>query len=320
MLQPEIPRELGDRFAVSAAVHAGVPRSRLRKRDVESAFHGTRRLAAADPVDTVVFGRFGQRRGVLEQDLLERALEYATRMSEHEFYSHVTAAVVWDIPLPLGCVAERALDVAVLGPHRLPRSSGVRGHEIVPGRVSVRREPRTGLMVTSPASTWATLASVLTDPYDLVAAGDGVVRDWRTQPLATIGELESAIASGRRVGINKLRAALPLVRTRSASRPETHARLILTDAGLPEPELNYDIFVDGVRIACSDLAYPELLIAMEYEGEHHLLDPQQWARDIARYEALAASGWLVIRITKGELAGAREDLVRRVRAAIAQRS
>ena len=31
-----------------------------------------------------------------------------------------------------------------------------------------------------------------------------------------------------------------------------------------------------------NLGYPELRIAIEYEGEHHLTDPLQWAEDIAR--------------------------------------
>jgi hypothetical protein len=130
----------------------------------------------------------------------------------------------------------------------------------------------------------------------------------------------AAAGARRRVGVPRMGGALPLIRTRSASRPETHCRLTQVDAGLPEPDLNYDVYVNGVRIACVDLAYPRLRIAIEYEGEHHLLDPAQWARDIQRYEKLAAAGWHVIRVTKGELFDEPAKLVRRVRAAIVSRA
>jgi len=86
------------------------------------------------------------------------------------------------------------------------------------------------------------------------------------------------------------------------------------------PVLNYDVYEGGIRLGCVDLAYPELRIAIEYEGEHHLLDPEQWTRDIARYERLTAAGWRVIRVTKTELFGNPAEVVRRVRAAIAERS
>jgi hypothetical protein len=117
-----------------------------------------------------------------------------------------------------------------------------------------------------------------------------------------------------------LRQALPRVRVGSASRPETWTRLILVDAGLPEPVLNIDVFHGEVWIARVDLAYPDLMIAVEYEGEHHLRDPEQWARDLERYDALAEAGWRVIRITKGDVFTDPASMCRRVRRAIAQAS
>ena len=95
---------------------------------------------------------------------------------------------------------------------------------------------------------------------------------------------------------------------------------ILLDAGLPEPEMNHVVRDrQGEFVACVDLAYPTHKIAIEYEGEHHLKDPEQWAKDIARYESLAAAGWFVIRATKADVFDARGDLVHRVRAALRAR-
>ena len=319
MPQPPLPDRLGIRFSVADALRTGVSPSRLRKADLTAPFHGIRaRLPAELGAE---HDRNGHALGTAERDHLRRASEYAVLMADGHFFSHVTAAVIWGLPLPLGLVTCRAIDVAVLSPSRLPRVEGVRGHETSARLTTVVRDPHSGLRVASPASTWAMLGAVLRDPYDLIAAGDAVVRDWRVaEPLATVAQLAAAVASGRRIGVGALRAALPQLRTRSASRPESIARLTLLDALLPEPELNFDVVADGLWLACVDLAYPQLKIAIEYEGEHHLLDTEQWASDILRYDRLVAAGWRVIRVTKSELFTSPDAFVARVRAAIAERS
>ncbi|MGU3646473.1 endonuclease domain-containing protein [Microbacterium sp. C23T] len=250
-------------------------------------------------------------------------------MPRNQFFSHVTAAVLWGLPLPSRILTDafgrpRMLDVAVRAPLRHPRHDGVLGHQVKQGTVMVVHHATHGVPLTSPAFTWVMLAAVVRDHYDLVAVADGVVREQMfpedPPPLGTLEQLESAVRSGRRVGIRALREALPRVRTRSASRMETRCRLILIDAGLTEPLLNHAVF-DSTRgfIGVVDLAYPELRIAIEYEGEHHLRDPGQWAKDIARYEALANAGWFVIRVTKNDVFDGRAGLIWRVRSAVRSR-
>ncbi|MEZ5213696.1 MAG: DUF559 domain-containing protein [Microbacterium sp.] len=68
-----------------------------------------------------------------------------------------------------------------------------------------------------------------------------------------------------------------------------------------------------------DLAYPELKIAIEYEGEHHLTDPAQWAEDIARMDRLVEAGWRVIRVTKSEVFRDPARLIERIRRAVGAR-
>jgi hypothetical protein len=241
-------------------------------------------------------------------------------MSDGEFFSHITAAVILGIPLPYLLVARSLLHVSVYRPRRLPRSVGVRGHEAKPSLVTAVRDERSGLLVAEPAAVWVSLGRQLADPYDLVAAGDALVRTWRVDsPLTTLAHLEAAVSAGRRVGVVAARLALPRVRTDSASRTESWLRLTLIDRGLPEPERNHDVYSDGIYLGCVDLAYPHLKIAIEYEGEHHLLDPEQWARDISRYEALRAAGWIVVQVTKAQLFDDPALAVRRVRAAISRR-
>lgn len=91
-------------------------------------------------------------------------------------------------------------------------------------------------------------------------------------------------------------------------------------AGLPEPSLNWPVVVEGTVAALVDLAYPERKVGFEYEGEQHLTDPRQWARDIRRYELLADLGWRIIRVTRSDLAQYRAQFVERARAALTRRT
>ncbi|MDM7990608.1 DUF559 domain-containing protein [Arthrobacter sp. zg-Y877] len=98
------------------------------------------------------------------------------------------------------------------------------------------------------------------------------------------------------------RAAVELLRPGVDSPPESRLRLLIHNAGLPEPEVNQWIAgPDGRAISRPDLQYRRLRIALEYEGEHHLLDPAQWHRDIERDDRLRQVGWVVLRFTKKHL-------------------
>lgn len=297
-------------FTVETARALGLSRRQRDAAIFERPFHGIRSTHPADP-DSV--GR--------EERVRRRAGQYATAMPAGSFFSHLTAAVLWGLPLPPALITAE-LDVAVWAPRRSPRGQGVAGHQL--GRSLARgvQHPTLGVPLTSPASTWALLGAVLLHPYDLVAAGDAVVRtpQHRDDPpaLATLEQLAAAVDAGRRVGRPALRGALPRVRVGASSRPETWLRLTLVDAGLPEPALAYEVRDRrGLLIGRLDLAYPLWRIAIEYEGGQHLTDRDQWTKDIRRYEGLAAEGWTVIRATRDDLFAAPQELVARVRAVAA---
>jgi hypothetical protein len=303
---------LGESFSVATAMRAGWTRYRLSADGLERPFHGVRSVSPFDAESRE------------DRDVhVARLRAYATVMGAGSFFTHVSAAVAWGLPLPLA-TAERALDVGVFSPARLGRAAGTRGHEVAPRLATVVPHPVHGFLIADPASTWAMLGAVLRDPYDLIAAGDAVVRMPQhpddPDALATLSQLHHVTAAGRRVGIDNLRRALPSIRTGSASPKETHTRLALVDAGLPEPVLAHEVFDEaGSFVARLDLAYPERRVAVEYEGEHHMTDPAQWAKDIARYERLAALGWTVIRVTKDDLRLHRRALVARVTGALRAR-
>lgn len=310
MLRHPLPEFSTPAFTTADAAAAGVARSRLRAADLEHPFHG---------VHVVRDGRPPVRRP--EDGIVARARIADLRLSDGAFFSHLTAAVLWGVPLPAGILlAQDELDVGVLHPTRPPRARGLRGHRVQPEHVRLTVHPEHRLPVPTPASTWAMLGGVLRHPYDLVAVADALVSDRRYDaagPLATRAQLEAAVFTKRRVGVRALREALVRVRPCVASRTETWTRLVIVDAGLPEPLINHTVVDGGGRfIACVDLAYPQWKVAVEYEGAHHLFDATQWANDIRRYERLAAEGWRVIRVTSEDLFRYSERLVLRVRRAI----
>lgn len=117
-----------------------------------------------------------------------------------------------------------------------------------------------------------------------------------------------------------MRAAIPLLEPRSDSPPETRLRLLLVRAGLPRPAANRDVVVDGAWLAPPDLSYPQLRIAIEYDGDHHRTSRAQWQRDIGRRRVLEDAGWLLIVVTSDDLNRPPHEILERVRRAIASRT
>lgn len=250
-------------------------------------------------------------------------------MPESQFFCLATACVLWGAPIPPGILrhrgetggfVDRPLDVGVFLPDRASRSRGVRGRSIAPGWADVVTASGSGIRLTSPSSTWAMMGQVLSED-ELVILGDALVRtpqrDTDTPPLATVDGLRRAVEVGRRPGVLRTREALPFIRTRSWSPQETRMRLVLVrDGGLPEPELNWPVLVDGELVANIDLAYPDLMLGFEYDGEHHLTDAAQWAKDIRRLEMLTDLGWSIMRVTKRDLDALRGPFIARIRSRV----
>lgn len=323
-------RDLSDRFgnvfSVRIARANGIGHGRLRGNDLRAPFHGVRVQPAAD-------GSMDDDIAALENPYerqrrfrVARARTYAARLHTGHFFSHQTAASVWGAPLPIefteaGELAEDdalALHVSAIGYLAFPRASGIVGHRTYSSLTSVVIHE--GLRVASPATTWVSLGGL--SVTDLVAAGDFFCRQWRPgygrpdagrAPLATREDLSAALDAGRRFGAARLREALALVREDAWSPRESLVRCILLEAGLPEPELNFDAYdSQGRFLACVDMAYPDRRVAVEYLG---MLHGAQWAADVERLAALRAAGWIVIEVTSPLLKRPAE-LVRRVAATL----
>ncbi len=189
----------------------------------------------------------------------------------------------------------------------------------------VRTRGDLAVQITSPATTWALLAALLSVD-ELIEVGDAIVyvprrggmrRGTAQDALAQVWQLASAAEAGRRVGIDKLRTALAEIRTGAASPGETKIRLACARNGLPEPELDVDVFHrDGRPIGFTELAFRKYAVLVEYEGDQHRLDRFQWNRDIDKYDACREAGWEVVRLTAKHTTDGCREAVNRIRKAL----
>ncbi|MFT4235350.1 MAG: hypothetical protein QM607_10185 [Microbacterium sp.] len=313
-----LPAPLASTFSVADATALGVGRGRLRGNDLTTPFRGVRQRVFLESPDGLPMGSltpFGTQVS-LEADLRRRVAAFATVMPPHAFFVGSTAAFLRGAPLP-----SRVLDtlhVGVLRPHTPPRRSGIRGHQLRKAEVEVID----GFRVSDPTTTWASLADEL-DEYDMVAATDYFIRIPRYpggfrppdgEQLIAPQALRAAI-KGRR-NAEFLRRVLGRARTGASSRPETHLRLIVVDAGLPEPDIDFDVYDDsGSFIGASDLGYRSRFISLEFDGSHHR-EQTQFEYDIDRRYRFRQAGWDQVLFTARHVFQHRSEVVRRTRLAL----
>ncbi|MGY1705468.1 endonuclease domain-containing protein [Geodermatophilus sp. SYSU D00697] len=84
------------------------------------------------------------------------------------------------------------------------------------------------------------------------------------------------------------------------SPQETRLRLLMADGGLPAPVAQYVVRHEGREVARVDVAWPELGIAVEYDGAWHA-EPGQFAKDRRGLNRLQAAGWTVVLVTAADL-------------------
>ncbi|QJA00048.1 hypothetical protein [Leifsonia sp. PS1209] len=188
--------------------------------------------------------------------------------------------------------AQPVLHLTVAPPARPPRLTGVQSHSrpLSAGETCRVR----GLPVTSAARTWADLAATASI-RELVVLGDAVLGG--RAPLASHDDVRAAVPPAGARGASRARTAVELLDGRAESPPESLLRLILAEAGLPAPDVNVDLHTpDGRFLARPELRFAPYRTIVEYEGDHHRIEPRQWRRDLTRTTALQQQGELVLRV------------------------
>lgn len=285
-----LPSGLAERaFTVAQARRYGEGTSRMRRADLRRPVHGVRvpRDRDASLVDCIAL--------VLRPD---------------QRFSHTTAVSVWGAPVPREHREGSRVHVATIGGGSLMRRPGVTAHRVADDD-TVEQD---GLPVSTPARAWAECATLF-DFRALVVLGDHLVGRAR---LATIEDLARALRP-RGHGVVLARAALEAVRPGSESPMETLIRLDVVDAGFPEPELNHEVFDErGTFLGRVDMCWPQLRIALEYDGDHHR-ERDVFRHDQRRGNGFAVNGWIVVHATAADAARP-AVLFERLRQAFAARS
>jgi hypothetical protein len=216
----------------------------------------------------------------------------ATCMASGGIASHRTAGVL----LGVDGFRPGPVEISVCRPKRF-RRPGVRVHQSTDLDLATIRTCR-GIPTTDAARLLVDIGAVL--PLDRVeaVADDLLLRGLTTWPSA----LEALLRHARRGrdGVGKLRALLDERYGEESIPLSRWSRIvvrILTDAGLPEPELEHRIY-DGARfVAQVDAAWPEPMVVLELDSKKHHLNARSFERDAARRNELEILGWRVLNLT-----------------------
>jgi hypothetical protein len=217
--------------------------------------------------------------------LATRARAAALGAPDTAVISHETAAVLWG-----GAVPECSWIHVTVPPGESFVRAGVRTHRLSGHRLVAQRD---GLRMTTPEQTFIDLAGRL-DLVQLVALGDRLVKRKVASPESLCAASD---AWSGRYGSAGRRAAT-YVRSGVDSPPESRLRMLVVLAGLPEPTVNHIVRDPdtGEWLRRFELAYRDLLIAIEYEGRQHRDDDEIWAADIERREELDRETWRVVQV------------------------
>lgn len=156
---------------------------------------------------------------------------------------------------------------------------------------------------TSPECTWVMMARVLS-PAELVVLADSMMRRDPWLKRTSVERLETYLdrlgeCPVKVWGLRACRRALRLVRENTDSSMESRVRLVLESYGLGVPEVNHPVVNPHTgRFMYLDMAYVDLKIAIEYDGQFHA---DQWEADVHRRRLLDELGWDVVQVTAADM-------------------
>jgi hypothetical protein len=211
-----------------------------------------------------------------------------------------------------GFDTEDVSDLHVLTPvgHHLRDSDGL----VVHRREGAPLATVDGRPATTAAWTAVEVARGLRRPRAL-ATLDAALRSGTCTPSTLT---LAAARQKRRRGIVAVRELIPLARPEAESPMESEARLAMHDCGVPSPELQYEIFDRRGKLWRVDFAWPQQLLAVEYDGYDWHSGPDDFTKDRQKRAALIELGWSVMSIVADDVRRSKWDMARRIKHQLAR--
>lgn len=200
--------------------------------------------------------------------------------------SHATAGVLWGLP---NVFHEVVYEVSTPRPRRA-RHHGVQVHRTV-RFLEMEHTVRGGIPLTAVARTLVDLSAALSVEQLGIATDHA-----RREGFLRLDDLRKCIAGlapapGRRPKrIEAVLGARIKGYDKSESGLEMRVLRAIVGAGLPEPVQQYWVTLDGRRRRI-DLAYPELMLAIEVDGWANHGPRSAFDADRARENELDITGW-----------------------------
>lgn len=251
-----------------------------------------------------------------KREMLKRCTDAAQQLRQPVLFGMTTSLILQSVPLPKDC----DIDPAEL--HTVSDSHRTRIRAIVPPTTPHIWKPLSDahnvrinkhVYALDLIHTWAQLAAHIS-LESLVILGDAILTAIARKPGLANGRTADGIYQDfvRQVtelpkfnAKSKCMIALAFITPRVDSPMESKTRIATTKYGLPPAVTNYTVpgatFSNGAPITL-DLAWPEFRVAIEYDGDHHRTDKNQWRRDNDKRELLRHHHWIVIIATATNMA------------------
>jgi hypothetical protein len=240
----------------------------------------------------------------------DRLIRRLLRAGPRAVTSHLTAAQAlgWDLlkPPPLQFT--------------VPRSNGSAKSK---GATLFRRnldddeiEAIGAALVTNPLRTALDVAG----DVPLVEAVVAVDAALRLRQVTVEGLLRAAEGRKYAPRYRQVRRVLALVDPQSGSVPESVARLLFTNAGLPSPETQFVVCAeDGSFVARTDFAWPGAWLVVEIDGFAWHSSEQAFQADRDRQNEIEIAEYMVLRFTAKDVRDRPEKVTDTVRRALRKR-
>ncbi len=224
-----------------------------------------------------------------------------------------TSLKLHGVPLPRSCDDDMLHTVSSSKTKRVRANPGtLTNHIWAPLPLAHNTRINQHVYALDPFHTWAQLSERM-PLSSLIPVGEAIITAIARQSVLANGRTPKAIhrdfaaalaGMPRFKGKRRCLQAMTLIRPHVDSLQEPELNLAMLAHGLPRNVANHTLsdlkFRSGVAMTL-DMAWPEYRVAVEYDGDQHRTEKDQWRRDQEKRERLRDLGWSISMATAGTL-------------------